>query len=511
MDSFGRTPGDLAMLRTVDRLGRWLWEQPSRAVLPLLLLAAFALRFGTALALPSQFRPDEIFQSLEPAHRLWTGWGVVTWEWRDGIRSWLLPGALAAVMRLFGSAGPASYLPAVAAALSLVSLSTVAAAFILGRQHSGRVGAVLCGTLCAVWPDLVYFAPKALTEVIGGNVLVMAVLLAGLLTTRPGLPRRVEPFACAGIGFTLALALVLRVQLAPAAWLAGAWACRLEVRARWLPLLAGAAIPLVACGVLDAATWGSPFQSLWKNFSINVLHGKASHFGNYGLFWYFRAYVHSWGAAVVPLAALFAIGARRMKLPAATTVVVVLAHMAIRHKELSFVYAALPPALIVVGAGTAQVVLRLGAILGATRYPRRVTLVAAGAWALVALFVALGGGFAGNWYNLAEQRAQVADLRRQADLCGLGVFGPGDNWAWLGGYAVLDRPVPIVIAQTAPDIAAAAGSVNHVIVDTAQVAAVPGFTVRSCGAQTCVLHADHACAPPPSGSEINAYLQAKGL
>lgn len=50
-------------------------------VLLVLLLAAFALRMGTWSFLPNTHHPDEVFQTIEPAHRLLTGVGVVTWEW----------------------------------------------------------------------------------------------------------------------------------------------------------------------------------------------------------------------------------------------------------------------------------------------------------------------------------------------------------------------------------------------------------------------------------------------
>ena len=63
------------------------------AWLAALLVVAWAVRLLPMLLDPSGSRPDEIFQSLEPAHRLLTGWGIVSWEWRDGIRSWLFPGA----------------------------------------------------------------------------------------------------------------------------------------------------------------------------------------------------------------------------------------------------------------------------------------------------------------------------------------------------------------------------------------------------------------------------------
>ncbi|MSP03949.1 MAG: hypothetical protein EXR05_01570 [Acetobacteraceae bacterium] len=44
--------------------------------------------------------PDEVFQYLEPAHRLVHGTGLIAWEYAAGLRSWLLPGVLAAVLWL---------------------------------------------------------------------------------------------------------------------------------------------------------------------------------------------------------------------------------------------------------------------------------------------------------------------------------------------------------------------------------------------------------------------------
>ena len=66
--------------------------------------SALALRIGLAVCSPNIFFPDEIFQTLEPAHRLVYGYGVISWEWRLGMRSWVLPTFLAGVMRATGCA-----------------------------------------------------------------------------------------------------------------------------------------------------------------------------------------------------------------------------------------------------------------------------------------------------------------------------------------------------------------------------------------------------------------------
>src|ERR1700683_4229913 len=64
-----------------------------------LLSSSLALRIGLAVCSPNIFFPDEIFQTLEPAHRLVYGYGVISWEWRLGMRSWVLPTFLAGIMR----------------------------------------------------------------------------------------------------------------------------------------------------------------------------------------------------------------------------------------------------------------------------------------------------------------------------------------------------------------------------------------------------------------------------
>ena len=66
--------------------------------LALCLGVAFLIRVLLAWFVPGAWRPDEFFQYLEPAHRLSFGTGIITWEWRVGIRSWLVPGFFALLM-----------------------------------------------------------------------------------------------------------------------------------------------------------------------------------------------------------------------------------------------------------------------------------------------------------------------------------------------------------------------------------------------------------------------------
>ncbi|HEX8822710.1 MAG TPA: hypothetical protein VF794_22475, partial [Archangium sp.] len=63
----------------------------ARAVLVLALGVGAALRVWTALTDDGIYWPDEVFQSLEPAHRLVFGYGLKAWEFIEGARNWALP------------------------------------------------------------------------------------------------------------------------------------------------------------------------------------------------------------------------------------------------------------------------------------------------------------------------------------------------------------------------------------------------------------------------------------
>ena len=60
------------------------------------MLLAVGLRLVPIIVVPSVNWGDEVFQAIEPAHRLVFGYGLVPWEFQLGMRSWLLPGIVAA-------------------------------------------------------------------------------------------------------------------------------------------------------------------------------------------------------------------------------------------------------------------------------------------------------------------------------------------------------------------------------------------------------------------------------
>ena len=109
--------------------------------LPVVLMLAFVARAAVALSGEFVLHPDEVMQYLEPAHRLAFGHGVRYWEYFYGARSWILPGAIAGVLKLFDAVGldqPFWYVGGVKLAFCAVSLLVPAGMYFFGRRHFGR-------------------------------------------------------------------------------------------------------------------------------------------------------------------------------------------------------------------------------------------------------------------------------------------------------------------------------------------------------------------------------------
>lgn len=63
-------------------------------------------RLINALTIVTFFQPDEFYQALEPAHKLVYGYGYITWEWHEGLRSSLHPWIYAIAYKLLGALAP---------------------------------------------------------------------------------------------------------------------------------------------------------------------------------------------------------------------------------------------------------------------------------------------------------------------------------------------------------------------------------------------------------------------
>jgi len=468
--------------------------------LAVILIIAFALRILVAYAMPSQCWPDEIYQSLEQAHRVVFGRGIVPWEYREGTRSWLFPGALAGIMAATSvvASSAQAYLMACAAFLSAISLAPLWVAFRWAQRTVSLRGAIVAAGTCALWYELVYFAPKALTEVVSGNVLVVGVMLADA-NRKPDAPRR-NVIVCAAL---LALAAMMRIQLAPAAGICFLYMIvKLPVRRRWEAVIAAAAVVL-AVGMLDAITWRYPFSSFIENIRVNIVEGRSKHYGMAPWYAYFQCYAQLWGVAGLGVLALAAVGATRARLAAVIALVVLVTHIPIAHKEYRFIYPSLVLVIVLAGIGLAIIVERLG------KTTRTANLAAAGALALMfTLSISLANryedpglvfalGPKGHTVNMWTERTNFLRATRQVgedkDLCGLGLAAL--HWGQTGGYAYLHRDVPLLELLQPPAVATATPYVNMLLGRPDLPAQLGPYVRGDCWNTVCIYKRPGGCSP----------------
>ncbi len=408
------------------------------------LLVGFAIRAGAILTQTYVVFADETFQYLEQAHRLAFGAGVVPWEYHDGVRSWLVPGVGAALMRLAAVFGddPLIYLRLIRLCCAGLSLAVVYVGFRQGLRIGGLAAAILTGGFCAIWFDLIWFAPAVLTEVLAAHCALLGLWLAD---DRDDSDRRRLLMA----GLCLGLAVCLRYQYGPALAAASLWQHRLcWVRWRWL-VTGGLAVVVPLAGLLDWVTWGAPFQSIWLNFICNSLDGVSSAMGTEPLS-FFPAYLTTTFRPAPVFVFLAVFGATRAPALAIAALGVVAVHMAVPHKEVRFIYLALAILPVLIGLGAACVVqVVVDRVRAESMAWLGAPLLLLGGWA--SWFGATGQPLVERWdFNRGPVQAFLL-AHRQPDLCGLGVQDMRviDS----GGYAYLHRDVPIYFSEFSPSVA----------------------------------------------------------
>jgi hypothetical protein len=311
------------------RKSRTAIEAAARHPLAWILLLAALVRLCT-LPLHGFHHPDEIFQYLEQAHRLAVGYGVVPWEYRAGIRHWLLPILLSGPMWLGEKLGgePSFTIPFVRGFVALVSLAVPLSFYVIGRRISPLHG-MLAGLVGAVWYELVHFSTHPLSEPFALALIMPAFAIAG----SPGAKPRILALA----GLLFGLAILVRFQMAPAIAtliLVGCWS---RWRETFLPLALGGAVALLIGAAVDLATGIVPYSWVWKNFAINIGEGRAATYGVSGPFFYLGTIASVWSVAILLLFPLAWAGARRQPALFAAAVVHLLLHSLIGHKEYRFV------------------------------------------------------------------------------------------------------------------------------------------------------------------------------
>ena len=395
--------------------------------------------------------PDEIFQSLEQAHRLVFGYGMVPWEYVAGLRSYLVPLFLAAVLfpfKYLSRDGSLAYATTVRMVLCLLSASLIVFAYQYAKTFGSRLAGLTAAFMIAFWYEFVYFAPKALGDTLAVYLIFPAVLLA----ERGLRDRRQNDLLWAGA--LLALGGMVRYQNLPLLLipLVMAWPYGYELADLRLfkYYLAAALLVLISAGALDWLIWGEPFHSLLYTFNYHLLQGGAANYGVMPWHWYGQVLWQTQGF-LWPVLLVFALLAiPRAKVLWATLVFYFIFYSLIPHKEYRFIFLCLPLLMTAAALGAGELSRKISG-----PFLRRATLAAAG---LALTLASIYGGINFRWetmgYNsrIIDQRQSAWTVMRahilayqylstRPDLRGL--WDNVDNWRWSPGYYYLHKNIPL--------------------------------------------------------------------
>lgn len=465
-----------------------------------LVLLALALRLPLAFW-PNIIHPDEIFQYLEPAWRLLGHDGIVTWEWRYGIRSWFLPTLLAGPAALGDLVAPdgagAFVVPRLVAALASVSI--VVSAWFFGARVS-RTHAVVAAFVAATWFEFILFAPHTLSEPLATALIVPAALL---LTDGPSQRRLVIGGALLGLAF------LCRFQYAPAITVLAIGACW-QCWRNAIPMVAGGLVLLAFAAVIDVAHGVIPFSWLVANVEQNLLHDRAAEFGVTSWVTYLVSFLVVWSVAIVPLAWAIWRGFRHAPLLLAVALVNLGCHSLIGHKEYRFIFLSVVLLIIVAALGSADWIQSLRA-RRAWR-PWALPMIT-GAWALLSvLLVGASQEMRDDWMRGVGAARLAADLRGDPELCGLALYnlpfhllpgrerlsGSSPLYSLQPNDLLAQGRLPAVVQATNP-------AFNRVLARPDSAADLPaGFSRRSCArvgnGDACIFARNGTCGAIPAAA-----------
>ena len=424
------SPGSLFKLRRLPDAPSaplWRWFYP-------LLALGFAARTTIAVVSDVPLHFDEVMQYLEQAHRIVFGYGIVPWEYREGTRSWIVPGFISGILSGLQSLGmtrPAIYVPAVKIVFCILSMTIPAGMYLFGRIYLGERSARFALVLGCFWYELVLFAHKPLTTFIATALIFLALSLA---------VERNRFITALIAGATVALAIAVRIQMTPVLIVAMAVIFFSYSARQRLAFGVGITLAILSIGLLDQYTWGHWWHSYYRNIELNLFQGVAAGFGTEPIFRYLAWLLIASGGLFYLALASAATRWRSNWFLLTMTILILGVHSAIGHKEYRFIFMLLPFWLMM-----------LAYLLAAIK-PWQARLLAS-ATAFVAIMgithqlprqekVYLAIGY--TVHDFLDRRSdRQAYLHLNKDESFTGLIDLANHWSISGGYYYLHRKLPI--------------------------------------------------------------------
>lgn len=445
---------------------------------PLLLIILVAAIFRAAATLPlSLHHPDEVFQYLEQAHRLVFGYGIVPWEYRYGMRSWLLPLLVAGPMQIGAWIAPSTLLYAKLPQLlaAMANLSIVWSAWEIGKRSHPSHGLVAAAVM-AIWFEQIFFASHLLTE-----VLATACFLPAAVLLTASVPSQRKLMAA---GILLGLAVIFRFHYGPAIAVLVLLSCKFEVKRLWLPILAGGALALTFSATVDILAGQKPFGWMIENIQQNLILNRSAHYGVSGPETYFVLIRSYWHFAALPIFLLILPAVRNNQTLLWVAFLNIAIHVAIGHKEYRFIFLSMTILIMLAAIGSAELAHRLRTRVNNTAFQKSCMPALIALWIGVSGTLAIAEPMRQRWNAYGPSMGLARLAGNDPNICGIAIH----NLAFWepGGYSYLHRKIPIFLTgwsaddkMSVRDIKANSSAFNMIIASPVYGHDIPSNYARS--------------------------------
>jgi phosphatidylinositol glycan class B len=420
-----------------------------------ILVLAFVIRITLALLSDNFNHPDENFQIMEQAHRLVFGYGIIPWEYRFTIRSWIVPGFTTVLLypfKILGFDNPNTYIPGIKILLSILSLTIVWAAYLIGKRLSSERTGLLAAFFCAIWYEIAYFSIRPLSEV-WATIFFMAALAFSFSDNKK------EILLSAMLGVMTMAIRVNYIPIVTVLVMINLWRHSSEGKRIYLSsLMAG----VILIGIFEIFTVGKPYLSYYNYFYYNSTFFIAGAIGSTLSVTYLwdLAYASFYIYWLIPIIGLFFYNKCRPLL--ALVAISLISHLITPAQKHQIDYRHIfivVPMIIIIGAFILEESIKRFKKIKMQKAVLVTTAVISLAFSTAGTLGVIPGqkgAYQNKIFNVYNHNIFYRDphlsayrfLNGCSDMAGL--YDISELWFRSGGYYYLHRDIPIYYSNTAP-------------------------------------------------------------
>ncbi len=417
-----------------------------RKTLFTIVLCALIIRIVLALISDNFNHPDENFQIYEQAHRLVFGYGIIPWEFRFSVRSWIVPGLIAVMLypfKLLGWDNPNIYVPLIRVILGLISVSIVISAYFIGKKISSPKAGIWAAFFCAAWYEIIYFSIRPLNEVWATTFFIAAMAFSVKSENNLNLVLG---------GILTALTIAVRLHYFPVVLLFIIVLFFINDKRRLFAYLAAFIVTIIIVGIFEKLTVGGFYESYLnyykfnKSFSMTELSPGVSAF-TFAEQLVYSSMIFGWLFILLGL-----IVWRKAWFLLLFVAAVLGLHSVIPLKEhivsIRFVYIVIPLYMIIGGIALSEILSKINIRTNLSGIMIAVLFLVISAFGAFDILPREKQVYKHNIFYRDPGLSAYRYLFKQKKIAG--VFDNADFWFQSGGFYYLHRDIPLYFDNTPP-------------------------------------------------------------